>query len=290
MQTSDTTGPDKIRKAVVRFDSLDEIREIATTKHRNHPCTSGMDYNSEWFGGVRDWAQLDHLVQYGWEEHTEDTMNVATETLAAVEREFEIEAFRSRYDVAGADVDVARYLSGEPENMITFDLVNTPAMGRVVPIVANIAVSAIVDTDLIIQRGKMLAALIFAIESTGLRTEVWADAQIKGWGEGTKGRVLVKVKDAADTLDPASVLMALAHPAFFRAMMLSVMHEFPEDVQSALGVGSGGYGCPENNLVTDLAPEDAITVQTGLRSDTEWPTDPKEFVTSKLRELGLIHD
>lgn len=288
------------------FDDLSELVQYVRKPGRDAEeyidcfVNSGTRTN----GGVNTRAKLNDLLANGDEAAAARAMEVATDTLASVEREFDIEGWHSRYDVAGADVDVARYLSGEPENMITFDLIATPRVGRVITLLVGVTASSGVGAAKIRERGEALAALVFAIEHIGFRTEVWADCQVdppggwglSGWGtpssQRKSARLLVKVKDAADTLDPATIMGTLAHAAFFRGACMPAFHLFSTRVQSDIGVGDA-YGRPRGDgesMVTELQPPEGVTIRTDMLSSTEWNGDAGEFVVDKLKELGIIND
>lgn len=243
-----------------------------------------------WFGGLKSLDALWGLARNGWEERAEETMRVAESVTAEVDREYDLPTWHSRYDVAGSDVDVARFLSGEPENMITFDLVPTPTAGRVIAIAVNLAASSGASAGALIARGQAVVALVATLESIGLRTEVYVDAWHGSSGFGPEvGRQLVTVKNAGDTLDVASLMVALAHPAFYRAMILGVHHRYPQRWQGPLGVGHS-HGSVIEAVDQALLPEGTITVDAKLRLGTDPMSGrgARGFVIQHLKDLGLI--
>lgn len=276
----------KRNQSRLEFDSVADLLATVVT-HRDVRHLRSIEDYPDYFGDVRSVDHLFDLARVGWEAQLGDTLTVAERTLATVERAYDVPMWQSYYDVNGADVDVARYLSGEPENMISYHMAEIPRSGRVVSLAVNVGASSDISADDVVKRGKSVVALVYALENMGLRTELYADSQSKSLEGGPEtGRVVVKVKDAADALDPAMVMFALAHPSFLRGMMLGAMHEHPERFQKSLNVG-GGYGRPTKGMPNDVFPDGCIVLQTVMRSGDN-VTDAEEFVVKHLKELGLI--
>lgn len=287
-----TSVDNKKNVALIEFDSVSEIAERVATKHRGAPTLSTIERDPEWYGGVDSFDKARDMARVGWDDKTDDWMKIAEDTLESIERSFEVPSWSSHYDVTGSDVDVSRYLNGEPENMIQFNLIQATKVGRVVSLSINIAASAMVDAETIEARGKSVMALVFALERIGIRTEIFADLQVEGygWRGNTKyGRIITKVKDASEILDPAVVAFALAHAAFFRAFGIPAMHDFPEDYRDNLSVG-GSYGMPTNELNNEnVMPEGTIQVESAMRGG--WKKEKAEtFVIKHLKDLGMIDD
>jgi hypothetical protein len=281
------------------FDSIAEIAQVARdssepgrSRGRGYDGKKSCYHDLDGFGGyeffhVRNHKELNNLVQNGWEEHADSTYQVAEETLKSVAREYDMPSFQSYYDVTGSDVDVDRFLSGEPENMIAYHMVSTPKAGRVITIVSNIAVNAMTSTKKMIARGKAVAALVMAIESLGLRTELFVEMQ-NDCGYGFKKgsytlRQVTKVKSPEDTLDASLMLFGFAHPGFFRSLSLGAMWALPKELHDDFGVGYG-HGHATNDLgYEDAYPEGTIHIPSSLDID-----NPRGFVVEHLTGLGII--
>jgi hypothetical protein len=287
--------------ANMRFDSMKDFADLAWKYEDNSPMSRlpskegardgrgyGYDGDEEFFH-AKSREQIKGFMADGWDEHLEEVFAVSEETLKTVASEYDLPSFHSYYDVTGADVDVARYLSGEPECMIAHHMVDTPHAGRVVTITANIAVNAMTETRKMIARGKAVVALVHAIESLGLRTELYVELQVRAFMGGDNGyrmHQITKLKDASDSLDPAMIMWAYAHPAFFRGLGLASMNELPARWKEDLDVygTSGSYGQASSEWAgTDMYPEGTIMVPTSLDRD-----NPHDFVVEHLKGLGII--
>jgi len=269
------------------FDSIDDLRKEV----EKHPDSKVLDFGGrrmkDFFGGIGSTTELLELARTGWESEVEDILKVSEDTLDTIEQTFEIQAWQSVYDVTGSDVDVDRYLSGQPENMISYVMMDTPKVGRVISLAINVGASGVVEAETITARGKNVVALVHALESLGLRTELYADLPAKGSNDyDVRSRTVVKVKSADETLDPAMVMFAFAHPAFMRGFMLTSMEAYPEKFGKGLGVESG-YGIPTKGWGTELFPEGTIQVSSNMTG--MWDRSMAErFVIEHLRELGII--
>lgn len=273
------------------FDSVHDVAKTARDSFDRNNGDPSTYYDMDYYGGhsffhVHSKKDLDKLVLNGWEEHADETYQVAESTLESVARECDMPTFQNFYAVTGSDVDVARYLSGEPENMISYQMVDTPKVGRIITIAANIAVNAETNKNKMINRGKAVAALVLAVESLGLRTELYVEMQNAGYefrNRGAKLRQVTKVKGPEDTLDASTMLFAFAHPAFFRSLSLGAMWALPKDQYANFGVG-GGHGHATNDMGYEKDyPEGTIHIPSSL----DLP-DPKAFVVDHLKRLGIL--
>ena len=89
--------------------------------------------------------------------------------------------------MAGDEVDVGLYLSGEPECMIEYQPEIIPSFGKVARIIVNLTSSANVKAETYFQRGAAASLLVDALESCGIRCEVWGVFAYGGYGnDGNK--------------------------------------------------------------------------------------------------------
>lgn len=233
------------------------------------------------FHGVSSWSEVENLAINGWDSEADTALSIAESVVETVSQDHEMPVFNAVWDVTGCEVDVARYLSGEPENMIDYDPVPTPRNGRVIVLCASVSFSGSISTETIKRRGHTVAALAFALARIGFATELWADLSASGCGDVARMRVLVK--GANDELDPGRIMFAYSHPAMLRALCMPAMHAFPSEYQDSLDVGSG-YGSPTSPK-HDL-PEGTIYLPS-VRSNRDVPEAQEELV-KHLTELGIV--
>lgn len=263
----------------VTYDSVSELCNVAA------PYLSDGTYKllDKEFAGAGSCAEVKNLAINGWDAESDTALSIAESTIETVSQDHDLPAFSPVWDVAGSEVDVARYLSGEPENMIDYAPVKTPRHGRVIVLCASVSFSGSVSTRTIKRRGHTVAALAFALSRMGFAIELWADLSAQGSRITNHMRVLVK--GANDELDPARIMFAFSHPAMLRGLCMPAMHSFPEDIRKALGVGYS-YGSPADPK-QDL-PEGTIYLPS-VCSDRDVPEAEAELVRH-LRDLGIIED
>jgi hypothetical protein len=180
--------------------------------------------------------------------------------------------------VAGAEVDVARYLSGEPENMIDFPTLPTPKQGRVITLCASISYSVSIQPDVIKRRGQVLCALALLLSRLGYNSELWVSMCAESGYKTAEVKVLVK--GANDTLDPARVMFAYAHPSALRVLMFGC-----QDSHASKGFDFGATRGRPVAPIKDL-PEGTIYLPE-LMSGRNIP-DAHEELKRYLRETGLL--
>src|SRR5579872_114125 len=144
----------------VIYRSLAEYADGAVKRCRGH----GRVYSGSDFAGYATWEQALNMARSGWHDELDTALELAESAVALAEREHMTDTFQPVWDVSGAEVDVARYLSGEPECMIDFPLSKTSKSGRVISMCASISVSGSVRPDTIQRRGQVITALAMALD------------------------------------------------------------------------------------------------------------------------------
>ena len=195
-----------------------------------------------------------------------------------------------RYDVSGGQVDVGRYLTGEPECMWDF-VDESNRTNRVITIVSNLTSPARVSTAAFERRGRQVVALINAIDQAGFQVELWTEAIASekmekssfGMGSDDPGRTVgckVRVKTAGQVFDPQQVMFTMSHPAWYRVFNFEAWDTVPEPWSSALSMGFG-KGFARTDVRGDW-DEDTIYLPV-LMSDN----DP-DVIGPVLEKLGML--
>lgn len=280
----------------VTFNSLEELADAAY-KHSSEPYvrsrrvagTSGYAYAGDAWNPT--WCEADspeharRLAIHGWQDQEVDALRIAESAVETVQAEHEVEGFRAYHDVSGCEVDVARYLEGEPECMVEYETIMVPRVGRVITLCSSVSMSASISGDTIIKRGNGVCALAFALTSLGFAVELWADWTSRGTGTHDVGHIRTLVKGCNDELDPAKIMFAYAHPCMLRGLTHPAAHELNQDCRAAIGIGDY-YGIPAAP-VQDL-PEGTIYLPQ-ITSARDVP-NADALLLQYLRELGLVSD
>lgn len=275
---SDTRKPDQS----IVFDSLEDFASCAQRHSGEFEAAHGWD---PYFCGAESIEAALSLARNGWQEAEVEALNIVDSAIDAIDAETDVVAFRPLFAMSGAEVDMGRYLSGEPECMVDYELITAPSAGRVITLCASVCVSAAVSNETIKKRGYGIAALAFALMRLGFAVELWADITISGSGFGGKalGQMRILVKGLNDELDPSKVMFGYAHPAMLRGLGLPVGHEFEPKLAQRLGIGRG-YGRPAP-CIEDL-PEGTIYLPE-ICSNRDVP-DAYNMLMRYMRELGIV--
>lgn len=272
------------RRVDMRFDSLSEIPELLMSdRDKLHRRGWGKSYMEPEFYGVRSVHEAFTLAGEGLPADGVEALKGASERVSTLYREYEMPSITSFYDVTGAYVDVARFLSGEPESMIDFRMAPTPKAGRIVSIVNSINATYAVEPGAITRRGTDVVALVLAIEKMGFQSELWVDLTTATECEGSSlARIRCRVKAPGEQLDIGRIMYAFTHPSMLRVLYLGAMHFLPGAWPDELGPW---HGYPVQGL-PDMQeyPAEAVLIPP-LTNDTK---DDEKLIEKALVGLGIL--
>jgi len=221
------------------------------------------------------------LAREGWTAGEQRARSLSDQFLATVAPYIQREEFNP--DVHGVTFDVGTLLTGTPDHWLRLDTVESPDGGYVqrhCSILLNGAVSASVDSAVIVARGACVAALVHALTVAGVATTV-----TMLWRTGPyQGTLCLKTSD--QDLDLARIAFCTAHPAMFRRLIFRSLEETCNTPARAAQL-SGNYGVPN-----DPDPLPACDVYLGrmLYGETQW-TDPAAadaWIKEQLRAFGVL--
>lgn len=181
------------------------------------------------------------------------------------------------FDVSGDYMDIGRYLSGEPENMVSWPLQPTSAVGRVITLCVPVSWSGAVSDATVSRRGQVITALALALSRLGHNVELWADRCNTSHDGARRTKIRVLVKGTDDVLDPAKIMFAFAHPGVLHSLAWALDRTWPREYGAAVQ-------CLPTNPDRDL-PEGTLYLP-ALRSDRDVPA--AEALKGYLGQLGLL--
>lgn len=184
------------------------------------------------------------------------------------------------YEVSGDSVDVGRFLSGEPENMLNWEEVEEDGH-KVVDIYYNCAVSGRYDADCITRYGSAVVSVIDYLESTGRRCNLYAYwSMIEMSRKATKRAYVIQIKRSEEALNIASCAFCLGHPSFVRRILFKTMQSMPE-------FRLLGYGMPQEFKELTEEAKESVVFQTINNAGYSFKKDShiSEYVKNKLPEV-----
>lgn len=315
--------PDNVIK--YEFGSLDEYAEFIL-RPEQAICTacwspSFQGVTGGGYGGVYDteevdgkmmtggWANLIEMTRNGWREPVAEAMDVAERAVKWVEQE--VESFEPVHAVSGADVDVATYLSGAPENMVEYPPQRVSNLGTLITMCADVQSWNTVSAENIKKRGYIVASLAIALDKLGHQTELWISDEYQVAHRGPVGgfdssnmwrtanaprqthRVIVrvKVKSANDWIDPARIMFAFAHPGVQRGLGFTLAQNVGgsmNESRTTLGHTLHNAGFGNLTRITRDMPEGTIYLPP-ITNNADAPNADREL-RMYLAQIGLVEN
>lgn len=245
--------------------------ELAATRHKGSSfadrgafCPESMEQALERARGAGYWEALPEAERFAARVEAEVQLSTMQTT------------FTSTWDVAGSEVDMGRFLAGEPECMIESLPYKVARQGRAVRVVVPSCYASQVPTETVRQRGAAVVALCMILARAQHPVEVWADYANHGTGGRNRYAFAVRVQHANEPLDEGRLMFALAHETANRRLCFSVKEQQSAAVRNDFRISdtAGGYGqSPRHALVSDVPDAEANTI---LLSDFDVEPDWSE--------------
>lgn len=226
---------------IIRFDSLGEfLDKICNSPINSNKKSStrvevweGDDIENIWEGS-RTFEEAVTIARIGWERKASELQRLSAPIVEKITSL--VERSDINYDVEGTQVDIARFVDGEPECWQYWTQTYHESTGtKHLRIVFNCMISAGITNDVIIAKGAAIASLIEALEFAGHRVQLDVAIGYKNF------EAYVTVKKHDQPLDMPRIAFALASPAMARRFMFRLLETQPRDLANAvIGYGYGG--------------------------------------------------
>lgn len=203
------------------FDSWDEfltrLHDEPNGVFKSRSSIKPNDTNGKNWAGSKDYATAEKLAREGWLGPVAQIEKVCGHVEERIDTSILQTTFDSRFDVAGGEVDVARYLDGEPECMIESTPIRISRHGRAVRVVIPGAYSSATSEKAILGRGAAVVALSDTLAKAQHPLEIWV---CYAGAQEMRGKpifqALVRVQRADEPIDIGRLGFALAHPSSLR--------------------------------------------------------------------------
>ena len=261
----------------------DFLTDMSRSGHPGNmmPTNSVTGSTAKWYG-TQSYDDALHFARDGWPDGLK-RIELMRASLRKVPISAKAERLAGHFAEAGDEVEVGRYLEGEPEHMIEFMPQFVPAAGRIVKLVCNVSASCGVSADSMFRRGAAAVLLADAIEQSGLRAEILivsAGDNSDGRRPGLDFRVPLKTADQPLEIDRVAFLMC--SPSIFRRFMLRAMEQLtPQQFREHAGQC---HTLPKN---ASVAGDDVVLVdamQWGFGNQLNTDADAVAFVNNILAE------
>jgi hypothetical protein len=187
--------------------------------------------SSNWNGGMT-WQESLDAAQFG--QWTEPKI----ESITLPEVQAESDDVRYSYDVVGNHLDVASYISGEPEYWLTEEPIRKPC-GRVIRVAVEIGGAFGVSAASMANRGQAIIALINSLELAGHSVELTIVRAYRSKGENYK--FLIPVKHAGQPIDIKRLQFMIGHPSFYRRCLFGLAEVAHGETIESRSTGTESY-------------------------------------------------
>lgn len=204
------------------------MREFDRTSQRNVPSYNG------WAGGtypeVRREAEVSTEVRGG--------IGPGRSTITEY-------ALAPHYDVAGGEVDVGRFLAGEPASMVEYVLQPITRAGNVLRLQVEVSQPWTIPAATIRGAGNAVVELADGLRGRGIGLEILVTAQVTGSTPGNRHETGIVLQRPNEPFDVSRLAFAIAHPGMIRRLWFSIMEHEPWEIREQFNVRSDkGYGYP----------------------------------------------
>jgi hypothetical protein len=215
----------------ISFESPLELLEAARNRcqkalYDESRCTS----MKKWFGSG-SFEEAAYIAENGWAEGAEHIHQI-TERLATQIKTVDTLVPSWEYEVCGEELDVARFLSDEPECFISCD----PQNREILKIYVGNCFASLVSAEQIRTFGANIAAAVQALESANYSVEVNTITQFDKDGS-PRIDIVTTIKKSDAPLEIDRLAFFLVHPSAFRRMSFAIV-----ETQSDLTAGYYNVG------------------------------------------------
>jgi hypothetical protein len=194
------------KHTVHAFGSLVEYQRAINARR---PAYDGWSQASDWTHNATG-ADAARMLVDGWPEGAQQIRQALDAPSLAVPTETMV------YDIAGAYPDVGRFIAGEPESMVRWDVdTERTYQGRSVVLYASMSVFAGVPNEHIINRGAAIVATVRTLIESGACVTLYGIHSFALHGVG-RWTVSVRIFDGGGTYHLGQLAFALMHPAVQR--------------------------------------------------------------------------
>ncbi len=254
-------------------ESPSDMRTTRASHYSDH------QYNGTRFMGTDTFDEAIKLARYGWDEGTKMIEEMSLALTDEIIKTIDVPEIR--FDVTGDELDIGRFVEGEPEDFMELVPVEIEQEPKVLKVVVAVGALANVEGRAMMRKGEAAVALIDALEKCGKRIEV--DVVSATSNRSSTSATIVRVKEANEPVNLATLAFALAHPSMLRRLFFANREHWTPAERSALGINlRDGYG-----RTRDVDAEDRGDIYIGFTQAWDNDADVMAWVLDQLEKQGV---
>lgn len=266
------------------FDTWNEFLEHAEENLRDGSYPEIQHSDEHFAGGTMREAFV--AARKGWSEGVRGILQVLGRIESSTQEAVQ-SRWRTKHDVRGGGVNVARMLTDHPRYMRRRVRVQTPVQ-RAIRIGFSFVYSGGISHSAIMQRGAIITAIVDALRRAG--RPVYVEALWINCSPNQEVRVVhaVPVTVPGQPLDMGRIAFAAACPMMLRRVGFAAMSKDG----SRRGVGYVGFGYPPrvgNQREAEIAKGYDLFFNSMHFNDTQWstPEGTAKWIVEKLAGMGI---
>ena len=200
------------------FSSIKDMAEYTknTPVHSKSKLSSQrIEKNEQGFAGTKTYEDAENLFINGWQVGAEKINNIIHTTMKKEDKEVK----KIKYDVAGFQASVPRFLNGIPTNMIRQTTAKKP-QSPILNLYLNVSWSCGFTVEQIQKFTAKFLKLVIILEASGFRINLYAVSC--SYFDQNAYSTILKLKDAAERLNILKCAFTLAHPSYQRRIIFKV--------------------------------------------------------------------
>ena len=177
----------------------------------------------------------------------------------------------AKYAEAGDEVDVSRFLDGDPEHMIEYPTEEVRASGgRIVTLGCDLCFCCKVEPDQVKNRGAVICGVCDALESMGYRVEIrgFLSTESSTTANAPNWYRTLIIKESDQPLELERIGFVFCHPSFQRRMIFSFREQQPIEVIKAIGFSQSA----RHGLSVQHPGCDSCDIRFPVTNETEYKT------------------
>lgn len=241
------------------FNNISEFNTYLDEGKVNHKVfppgrtlsSQDVGFSAKKFTGTSSYEEAVDLLTRGWEEGAK---SLTTQLNIANSKMQPKEVKRAVYDIVGFQASVPRYIQGIPTSMVNKKTVKQKQ--KVVNIIKSVTYSAMITSKQILDDSVKFLQIVQAIESKGIRANVFVMFHTIVHGEELF--IKVKIKSSSERLNISKMSFPLMHPSMLRRFFFKSL-EIDSDITKDWD--RRNYGRPsDHNESLKLVGKDEILV------------------------------
>lgn len=236
------------------FKNFDQALDIAKIEYNYEECGANISrslYNDTRVG-TKNFNEALNLAYNGWKEGLEiihKNFSKYRDIFADLLPQQDVRVDQV-FDTYGEDVNIDRFIQGEPENMLTFkpssELIKITSGNKLQRLVIQSVASSDINPESIALNGSLLTILVEQYELHGFRTEIINRYTVQKSYGGKILNIDITIKNFDESPDFSKISFVLAHPSMLRRIILAIMEHEPLQTRKEFNIiknGNYSYAC-----------------------------------------------